>query len=382
MQYKKMDPEGILTSVRCIALAPSQVKLVLASRLLLRSVLTAGGRSYPEVRNHIEPYDFLTHVFLLPQDLLQADEPFRLSFDYALDEDAFRARRFSQGNLQFTWEGGPLIDPASLYQASLNGLRLTERAREPLRDGVDYIRSLYLDRQGLPVRTFALRVDAGAADFRVGTPEDGFEARYQRQSVIGQMAAALAKGKPVLAAVNGDFFDMFGDFSPSGPCVKDGRLVWAGDAARPVLGRTQGGGAFIGPLPNGWQEAGQIEQALGGFPWILKDGAPHDLMLGEPFGDLRHPRTAAGLGADGRLILLVVDGRIPDHSNGASLGDLALLMREMGAVSALNLDGGGSAILILNQSGTLSPVNRPADLIRPNDNLIREIYNSLLIVAD
>jgi hypothetical protein len=58
----------------------------------------------------------------------------------------------------------------------------------------------------------------------------------------------------------------------------------------------------------------------------------------------RHPRTAAGVTRDGRtLVLLVVDGRQPGWSAGATLVELADLMRDQGVWTGLNLDGGGSS---------------------------------------
>lgn len=373
-------PDAI-AAVRYIAAAPGMVKLVLTSRLCLRAVLRTDSDTYPEYRNRIEPYDFFTHVFMVSQGRLRRGETFTLSFDCNEDEGEFRKGHYAQGIWQFRYEGEELLQPTALLRASLSGLQLSKETRLPITRGVEYVQSLYLDRLGQPVRTFALLVDTKAASFVVGTPDDGYEALNRRQSVIGQMRAALAGGRPVIAAINGDFFDMFGDFSPSGPCVKDGRTVWAGDENRPVLGLTGEGSPFIGELSGDASGQLKLDQAIGGMPQILKDGMLFELLPGEPFGDMRHPRTAVGLGRDGLLILLVVDGRIPDHSNGASLGDLALLLKEMGAHDALNLDGGGSAILILNRDGVLTTMNRPADLIRPMDNLIREIFNSLLIVA-
>ena len=374
-------PRDAITAVRYVQAAPGMVKMVVSSRLCLRAVLCADGDDYPEYRNHIEPYDFFTHVFMVPEGRLHQGEAFTLSFSCNEDEGEFRKGHYAQGTWQSHREGGELLQPETLLKASLNGLKLAEESRRQAASGVTYVQSLYLDRLGLPVRTFALLVDLKKASFVVGTPDDGYEALDRRQHVMGQMRAALDHGRRVIAAVNGDFFDMFGNFSPSGPCVKDGRLVWAGDGSRPFLGLTQDGRPFIGELSPHISGQMKLAQAIGGMPLILKDGMPHELLAGEPFGDMRHPRTAVGLRRDGLLILLVADGRIPDHSNGASLGDLALLLKEMGAYDAMNLDGGGSSILILNQDGDLTSMNRPADLIRPNDNLIREIFNSLLIVA-
>ncbi len=370
-----------ITAVRYIKAAPGMIKMVLTSRHCMRTVLYAGDETIIEYRNHIEPYDFFTHVFMLPEGRLRGGKVFTLSFECNADEGKFRKHVYEQGAWQFRYEGEEFLHQEYLLKDTLNSLKLSEENRRHFAPGVEYAESLYLDRFGLPVRTFALLVDTKQASFIAGTPDDGYEAINRKQSVVGQMQAAHAHGRPVIAAVNGDFFDMFGDFSPSGPCVKDGRIVWAGDAKRPVLGLTREARPFIGEMTQQDPDQSDVAQAIGGMPQILKDGVFHELLLGESFGDLRHPRTAAGLGGDGLLILLVVDGRIPEHSNGASLGDLALLMREMGALDAINLDGGGSAIMILNEESSLKTMNRPADLIRPMDKLIREVFNSLVIIG-
>ena len=68
-----------------------------------------------------------------------------------------------------------------------------------------------------------------------------------------------------------------------------------------------------------------------------------------------HPRTAVGYTGDGKLLLVVVDGR-QAKSRGVDLNELAGIMKSLGAVEALNLDGGGSSSIVVN--GVL--LNRPA----------------------
>jgi exopolysaccharide biosynthesis protein len=53
-----------------------------------------------------------------------------------------------------------------------------------------------------------------------------------------------------------------------------------------------------------------------------------------------------GVLADGRIILFVADGRRPSHSLGMTLLELAAELRGLGAVDAMNLDGGGSSVLV------------------------------------
>jgi exopolysaccharide biosynthesis protein len=76
---------------------------------------------------------------------------------------------------------------------------------------------------------------------------------------------------------------------------------------------------------------------------------------------VRHPRTAAGVSADGRtLILLVIDGRQPGHSVGATLIELADLLLELGAHDAVALDGGGSTSFHLRRADGSIATNRPS----------------------
>ena len=61
-----------------------------------------------------------------------------------------------------------------------------------------------------------------------------------------------------------------------------------------------------------------------------------------------HPRTAVGVTADNRLLLMTVDGRQSGFSEGVNLVELANLMLSHGALDAINLDGGGSTQMVMN----------------------------------
>ena len=58
----------------------------------------------------------------------------------------------------------------------------------------------------------------------------------------------------------------------------------------------------------------------------------------------RHPRAALGI-SERELVAVVVDGR-SRHDAGMTLGELAHTLADLGAVAAMNLDGGGSASLV------------------------------------
>ncbi len=76
-------------------------------------------------------------------------------------------------------------------------------------------------------------------------------------------------------------------------------------------------------------------------------------------------RTAVGVTEDGKIILFVCDGRI-DASKGASITELAKIMKGLGCKYAMNLDGGGSTGMWVNGSG----------MINYKDNSWREVKST------
>ncbi len=99
---------------------------------------------------------------------------------------------------------------------------------------------------------------------------------------------------------------------------------------------------------------------IGGSPVLVADGVKR-ITATEELIDVnnaaREPRTAVGYLADGRTVLLVVEGRNPGTAAGVTLDELADIMLQLGCREALNLDGGGSSALFVNGQNTI----RPAD---------------------
>ena len=67
-----------------------------------------------------------------------------------------------------------------------------------------------------------------------------------------------------------------------------------------------------------------------------------------------HPdRSAVGVTADGKIVLFICDGRI-DASQGAYIKELGPIMKSLGCVHAMNLDGGGSTGMWINGAGMIN----------------------------
>lgn len=126
-----------------------------------------------------------------------------------------------------------------------------------------------------------------------------------------------------------------------------------------------------------------IREAVAGGPWLVQNGKPVGKEMFESAGfnpgfwNQRHPRAAMGLTAQGEVIWVAVDGR-QTHSRGATLPELADLMMKLGATESINLDGGGSTTLVVQNV----VVNSPSDgSERPVANLMLLYDESLRAMA-
>jgi hypothetical protein len=234
------------------------------------------------------------------------------------------------------------------------------------------------------LRAWALHVPLASAEVGVvpGDPidPDGDGPFHTRLATVPQIAVE----HEAVWAVNGDFFaaapaELFGrpvPFPPNAPArlighgLSDGRRFATPFHDRPTLWLGDGQ-ATIGMKQPPW-----ATDAVSGSGVILAPNQP----LPEPGGD-RHPRTIAGLTADGQtLVLLVADGRRPGWSMGLTLREAALIMKAQACAVALNLDGGGSTTLVFRDQ----VLNRPSDGIHlgPDLSLPRPVANAVVIEFD
>lgn len=103
----------------------------------------------------------------------------------------------------------------------------------------------------------------------------------------------------------------------------------------------------------------KMQTAIGGGPVVLQNGVirvynNEELKFaGKAIND-KHPRTAMGYTKDGKLIILMVEGR-NTVAHGGTLGQEAQILRDLGCWEALNLDGGGSSCMLVNGKETIKP---------------------------
>ncbi|MBQ6773456.1 MAG: phosphodiester glycosidase family protein [Synergistaceae bacterium] len=165
--------------------------------------------------------------------------------------------------------------------------------------------------------------------------------------------SGIAQRNKARAAINAGFFGIvrgtqgfpIGSLKINGNVLSDpydnrGALGWNDndEAVFSVAGSEQ--------IPN-WLDMTNIIQA---GPLLLDEGryAVVDEGFDNALISVRHPRSAVGLTEGGEWVFMLVDGRNGMHSSGATISELAGLMKTYNIQYALNLDGGGSSEIIIN----------------------------------
>ena len=141
------------------------------------------------------------------------------------------------------------------------------------------------------------------------------------------------------------------------PIPKDGTVVSAhGNSMEAFSGVRVGDPVLIEEdLGKPWNEAIHV---MGAGPRLVENGKIHVTAEDELFpDDIRYgraPRSAVGVTKEGDFILGVVDGR-QAISRGCTLTEWASILRQIGAVDAINFDGGGSSELVIGGEIANSP---------------------------
>ncbi len=255
----------------------------------------------------------------------------------------------------------------------------------PIYDGLIYNEDHIVNSNGNNADIFSLTLDLKKAYAICGLP-DNIKALQigadGQQTLTDMVAAAQRDGYTVYAAMNADFFyrsDMTKP-QPEGMVIRDGKLLNPIGSYNSFFGIMNDGKPFIGHIYDYTNRLGQFDQAVGGdYGALITNGEAitEDKQGGWHAVGYADPRAAVGIKKDGTVFMVVVDGR-SDTSKGLTLTELANYMKANGCVSAINLDGGGSA-----QMGICDPKTGEFRIVnRPSDGKERPIANAILVVSD
>lgn len=187
--------------------------------------------------------------------------------------------------------------------------------------------------------------------------------RVVTTSIVGQgeQILSMVQRTGAIAGVNGGAFDDpnwdGNGFKPAGIVLSGGRLLYSDVGMEDPVNA-------VGIDKNGLMVAGRytpaellqmgVQDAVTFQPKFIVNGK--GLIKNEAGGWGIAPRTCMAQKKDGTILFVVIDGRQPGYSIGATLYDVQQLLLENGAVTAANLDGGSSSVLVKDNQ----VVNRPS----------------------
>lgn len=117
----------------------------------------------------------------------------------------------------------------------------------------------------------------------------------------------------------------------------------------------------------------KMKEAVGGGPVLVQNGRPFVTSAEEKMLNNHdfHPRSAIGYTAGGKLILMAIEGRNKGVAEGATFPQMAKIFTDLQCVEALNLDGGGSSALYVQQKNTITPSDKGGQRAVPAVLVIR-----------
>ena len=200
----------------------------------------------------------------------------------------------------------------------------------------------------------------------VSYPPRSFETRIVHLDRRAEATSRLGRDAGADIAVNGSYFNVR-TFEPVTFVLADKKVV--GRTTPQELMRTNGIVAFKGRKGRRMdifrcdtarydRVKRRYRSALAAGPVLVDDGRIVEYDSDKTFYTGRHPRTLIGKRTDGKIVMVVIDGRFKGQGEGTTIAETAYIARQLGLVEALNLDGGGSSTLWTAQKGVL---NHPYD---------------------
>lgn len=258
--------------------------------------------------------------------------------------------------LGFTGDGRIFIDESKpTISAAWTGFDGTQRVF-PIAGFNAYRNNNYLDKLYLYNQDFSSKVTSGGPCVSaVLRPLNGEQMRMNRTLTLEVVSVTDAVQDQ--AAFNG--------ILPEG-CY----MLYAEDRGNPellaALRELVPGTQVSVALGDSSEQWDQAVYGLSGLYTLLRDG---QIVDGLPAS--ANPYTAVGLKSDGSAVFYTIDGRQGGYSVGATYEQVAQRLQELGCVSAVALDGGGSTTLGATlPGGSFEVVNKPSTAGRKINNTI------------
>ena len=200
-----------------------------------------------------------------------------------------------------------------------------------------------------------------------------------KETTLQAQAIETRRKVNVVGAVNASFFNM-ANGQPIGALVMNGEVIATSGAESTLWIDSEGAAHISGSDFRVTEEMG-VKEAVGGSSILVRNG---EVVYPANTSEGTNPRTAVGIKADGTVVFYEVDGRQAPYSTGMNLYDLALMMKDLGCVDAMNLDGGGSSTFATQREGEDNDNGRAGLTLRnrPSDGYERTVSSTIMIISN
>ena len=188
----------------------------------------------------------------------------------------------------------------------------------------------------------------------------------------GQILTEIAKENDAIVAINGGGYS-WADGYPEGLIVQNGNVIYARSNNVYASAAINEDGILIsGELSVKDLKEKKIKEALSFGPALIVNGNPIKII--GTGGSGMNPRTVIAQRKDGIILFLVVNGYGQDLSfkgrGGVYLNDLLIILQRYGAYNAINMDGGSSTTLVINNK----LINSPCEPLKEGQDFIRTAW--------
>lgn len=273
----------------------------------------------------------------------------------------------------FAWCGASLSASAAVVNTAQPYLGVTHYQVIEAFDGSTLGGPFDLPRP-LVINILEINPTAAGVSFRMqpGNGADpGEVTRMTTRSFVDSIGAKIG--------INGDFYDTNPPYPPAGgqfftDVVHTGVSNGVGYSSsgfnnQPIFNVSSGNVARVlranGTGTFNTVEGVSLYNAIGGNQRLITNGV-NTTSLTDPYTTALNPHTALGVTFDDRVLLMTVDGRQTDYSEGMRTDEMAdLLIEHFNARHAINVDGGGSTTFVMDDSNDASQnarvFNSPSD---------------------
>lgn len=272
----------------------------------------------------------------------------------------------------------PMSVFAAGFEDSLASVNFTviDSDQSTLAPGVTMDEMVVYNNSNQRVEMYVTTVDTTVDTVQVkANYKDNQNAVFGMQALSDQVAAMEANYEEpfkIVAGINASYYNTTTG-QPTGAFVMEGIDASANGDGYSFFAVLKDGTYMIGSKGEYSNYKAQIQEAIGGWIHLVKDGAVCSGLDDEAL----YPRQTLGLTADNKLILMTADGSQAPQTVGLTVQEQAEIMQSMGCVEAIHLDGGNSATFGAIREGTDEFVT----VNSPSGGAERQVSNTLMVIS-